>query len=340
MTKTTTFAIRLLQWWQQHGRHDLPWQVDRTPYRVWVAEIMLQQTQVATVTGYFERFMQRFPDLESLARADLDAVLALWSGLGYYARARNLHAAARHCMQRHAGQLPSQADELRELPGIGQSTANAIIAQAHDRRAPILDGNVKRVLSRHAGIEGWPGRSAVNRRLWREADARTPAERACDYTQAIMDFGATCCTPRKPACEACPLGADCIARIDNRVDELPEKKPRRTRPRRSMMLALVENDDGELLLERRPAAGIWGGLWSLPSLDEITGGRPSQHLKTIEHHLTHFILNIEVHRIAAARHEQLADNADQTWMHPTKALQSGLPAPIRQIIESACPTTP
>ena len=335
--KATSFAQQVLDWWVVHGRHDLPWQVDRTPYRVWVAEIMLQQTQVVTVIGYFERFMQRFPDLETLAGADLDDVLALWSGLGYYARARNLHAAARHCMERHDSELPIESTLLRQLPGIGESTANAIVAQAHDRRATILDGNVKRVLARHAGISGWPGRSAVTRRLWQEADSRTPPEHARDYTQAIMDLGATVCTPRNPACLNCPVSVDCIARIDHRIDKLPEKKPPRRRPRRSVTLALVANENGELLLQRRPPTGIWGGLWSLPSLDEIAGGPSGELLETIEHHFTHFILDIEVRFIRAASSNLANDDADRTWMQPAEALQSGLPRPVRQIIETAHP---
>ncbi len=328
------FANRLLIWWQTHGRHDLPWQIDRTPYRVWVAEVMLQQTQVVTVIGYFERFMHRFPDLETLARADLDDVLALWSGLGYYARARNLHAAARLCLERYDGVVPESAEALRELSGIGESTANAIVAQAHDRRAPILDGNVKRVLARHAGISGWPGRSAVTKRLWQESETRTPGDRACDYTQAIMDLGAMLCTPRNPACESCPVSADCVARLQSRVHELPEKKPRRERPRRKVVLALVENRQGEILLERRPPAGIWGGLWSLPALDDLPGRQEGERLEPVEHHFTHFILDIELRHIHAIGMNWLADDRNQAWMRPEEALKSGLPRPIRRIIES------
>jgi len=342
MNKPESFASRLLLWWKTHGRHDLPWQVDRTPYRVWVAEIMLQQTQVTTVIGYFERFMERFPGLQTLATAELDDVLALWSGLGYYARARNLHAAAQICVEEHDGTLPADPVRLKALPGIGESTANAIVAQAHDRRAPILDGNVKRVLSRHAGIEGWPGRLAIARRLWQESDVRTPDTRACDYTQAIMDLGATVCTARNPSCFACPVAADCSARIEDRVTELPTKKPRRPRPRRAVTLALVENGNGELLLQRRPPTGIWGGLWSLPRLEELgTTDRGEPH-QSIEHHFTHFILDIEVRRIHLSRSARIADADNLAWVQPEQALQSGLPQPIRQVIEAArmTPGTP
>jgi A/G-specific adenine glycosylase len=336
MTKTETFANRLLHWWRSHGRHDLPWQIDRTPYRVWVAEIMLQQTQVVTVIGYFERFMACFPDLESLAMAELDEVLALWSGLGYYARARNLHAAARQCVEVHGGQLPDSAEDLHDLPGIGESTANAIIAQAHDRRAPILDGNVKRVLARHAGIEGWPGRTPVARRLWQEADSRTPPRHARDYTQAVMDLGATVCTPRRPDCETCPVSADCIARIDDRVDQLPTRKPPRQRPRRQVVLAVVENDQGEILLERRPPTGIWGGLWSLPEMQQLEVSGAGLPLPSIEHHFTHFTLEIEVRRVRVDGKgvDCVSDGSHMRWMAPGAALETGLPQPIRQILES------
>jgi A/G-specific adenine glycosylase len=295
---------------------------------------MLQQTQVVTVIGYFQRFMRRFPDLESLARADLDDVLALWSGLGYYARARNLHAAARLCLEQHDGAVPETAEALRDLPGIGESTANAILAQAHDRRAPILDGNVKRVLARHAGISGWPGQSAVTRRLWQESEARTPTDHACDYTQAIMDLGATVCKPRNPACESCPVSADCTARLQDRVHELPEKRSRRERPRRKVVLAIVENCQGEILLERRPPSGIWGGLWSLPALDDLPGDQDGEHLEPVEHHFTHFILDIELRHIRHTRTDRVADDENQAWMRPEVALKSGLPRPIRRIIES------
>lgn len=328
------FANRLLHWWRNHGRHDLPWQVERTPYRVWVAEIMLQQTQVATVIDYFERFMARFPDLESLARAELDEVLALWSGLGYYARARNLHAAARICLQHHNAALPDNAEALLALPGIGESTANAIVAQAFDRRAPILDGNVKRVLARHAGIEGWPGHSAVARRLWQEADRRTPGKKARDYTQAIMDLGAMVCTPRQPACDNCPVSADCVARRENRTRELPGRKPRRERPRRSVILAWMMNENGELLLQRRPPTGVWGGLWCLPAIDDTNDIVPGKRLDCIEHHFTHFILDIDVRQARPASQSPVEENANRSWMQPDQALRRGLPKPIRQIIET------
>ena len=312
----------------------MPWQVERSPYRVWLSEIMLQQTQVATVIDYFQRFTARFPDLASLASAELDEVMALWSGLGYYARARNLHQAARICAEQFGGKLPDSADELLKLPGIGQSTANAIIAQAHDRRAPILDGNVKRVLARHAGIEGWPGRTAIGKALWAESERRTPPDRARDYTQAIMDLGATVCRPRNPACPACPLASDCIAYKHGMVDELPGRKPRRERPERSTRLAVVQGDDGRILLERRPPAGIWGGLWSLPEAEKVPEVDSGTALESIEHHFTHFVLHIHPIHVRITAPGGIADDSDQRWVNPQQALQMGLPRPVRQILEA------
>lgn len=340
-TPDQTFADRLLAWWAVNGRHKLPWQRKRTPYRVWVAEIMLQQTRVGTVIPYFERFMAAFPDLESLAKADIDEVLTQWSGLGYYARGRNLHAAAIRCLEQHDGTLPDDGEALEALPGIGRSTANAILAQAFDRRAPILDGNVKRVLARHAGIEGWPGRSAVLRRLWAEAEARTPPDHAADYTQAIMDLGATVCTPRNPECGACPVAADCVARLRDRVDSLPTPKPKRNRPQRHTTLLIVENDAGEILLERRPPAGIWGGLWSLPEAGQFSTMPVTASLEALDpvrHGFTHFLLDIEFKRIHVNQDViTIGDQERRLWLEPEQALAYGLPQPIRRVIEQLAP---
>lgn len=333
---SNSFADRLLDWWERNGRHDLPWQENRTPYRVWIAEIMLQQTQVATVVPYFERFMASFPNLDSLAAADIDEVLSNWSGLGYYARARNLHAAAKRCVSDHGSEVPVDADALEALPGIGRSTANAIVAQAHDRRAPILDGNVKRVLARHAGIEGWPGRAAVLKKLWAEAELRTPSNRARDYTQAVMDLGATVCTPRNPSCSACPVAQDCVARRTDRVDELPGAKPRRVRPRRDATLLILENEQGRILLQRRPPAGIWGGLWSLPERGEfecLPRGEALASPAPVRHQFTHFTLDIRFERIRVESGSLVADREDRRWLSAEKALESGLPQPVRRVVE-------
>ncbi len=261
---TAPFSTRLLAWYDQHGRKDLPWQQPRTPYRVWVSEIMLQQTQVTTVIGYFEKFMARFPEVSALAKAPQDEVLHLWTGLGYYARARNLHKAAKVMVTEHGGDLPGNLDALQALPGIGRSTAGAILAQGFNTRAVILDGNVKRVLTRHGAIEGFPGRTAVERTLWELADSHTPNADSANYTQAIMDLGATLCVRRAPNCEACPVSTDCKALATNRVTDFPYPKPKKAKPTKTARMYVVRGTEGDVLLEQRPQEGIWGGLWNPP----------------------------------------------------------------------------
>ncbi|MDN5924371.1 MAG: A/G-specific adenine glycosylase, partial [Xanthomonadales bacterium] len=253
----TSLAARLLTWHRHHGRHDLPWQQPRSAYRTWVAEIMLQQTQVQTVVPYFQRFMARFPDLPSLAAADEDDVLALWSGLGYYRRARFLHTAARICVGQYAGELPRTLEALMALPGIGRSTAGAILAQAHGQRCAILDGNVKRVLTRHAGVHGWPGDAAVEKRLWLLAEQNTPTRKVVDYTQAIMDLGATVCTRTQPRCDVCPLHEDCVAKRDGLTDTLPQRKARKPLPSRHTHMLLLVDHQGRVLLRQRDGHSVW-----------------------------------------------------------------------------------
>jgi A/G-specific adenine glycosylase len=334
------FASRLLGWWARHGRHDLPWQHPRTPYRVWVSEIMLQQTRAETVIGYFQRFMARFPDVRTLAAADLDDVLALWSGLGYYARGRNLHAAAVRIVDESGGELPDDVDELQRLPGIGRSTAAAIRAQGFDRRAAILDGNVKRVLARHAGIDGWPGRAPVARALWAASESRTPETQAADYTQAIMDLGATLCTARGPRCADCPVASDCVARIEGRQDELPARKPRKIVPRRVQRYLVARDSSGRILLERRPPSGIWGGLWCLPEQSDAADSpnRPGTRrglpeLPPRHHALTHFRLVMHFDHRLVEPGERVAESSDRSWFTLEQALHAGLPRPIRALIE-------
>ncbi len=331
------FAERLLEWWRQHGRHDLPWQHPRTPYRVWVSEIMLQQTRVETVIGYFARFVDRFPDVQALARAPADDVLAHWSGLGYYARARNLHAAAKRIVDDLGGEFPGDVDALAALPGIGRSTAAAIVAQGFDRRATILDGNVKRVLARHAAIEGWPGRSPVERSLWTEAERRTPAGDAADYTQAIMDLGATLCRPKNPACGDCPVHADCAAREQGRQLDLPTPKPKKKMPTREQAFHLLRDADGRVLLERRPPAGIWGGLWCLPEVaggDAAEGAERLEPPAPIEHVFSHFRLRMQlVHQRVARPDDAVGDRDDRRWMAAEDWLDAGLPKPVRALLE-------
>ena len=300
----TPIAGRLIGWYARHGRRHLPWQHDPTPYRVWVSEIMLQQTRVSVVTGYYERFMARFPDLAALADAPLDDVLGLWTGLGYYSRARNLHRAAVLVRDRHGGAMPRDLDALVALPGIGRSTAGAILALSHGDRHPILDGNVKRVLCRYHGVGGWPGEGRVERTLWTLAERHTPREQVAVYTQAIMDLGATLCVRSRPLCAMCPLEADCAARREGAQAKYPAPRPRRETPHRETAFLMLRDPGGALLLERRPPAGIWGGLWCFPECEPDAdveavcrsrfGVRPATTtaLAPIAHGFTHFKLDV------------------------------------------------
>ena len=346
MTETPAIAAALLDWFDRCGRHDLPWQHPRTPYRVWLSEIMLQQTQVQVVLPYFERFVAALPSVRELAAAPLDQVLALWSGLGYYARARNLHAAARACVERHGGELPRDFDALLALPGIGRSTAGAILAQAWEERFPILDGNVKRVLARVHGIDGWPGTPAVEKQLWALAQAQLPRARMADYTQAQMDFGATLCTRFDPACVVCPLQAACVALQSGRVAELPWPKPGKARPVRSAVVLLLVDARDRVLLQRRPATGVWAALWSLPEAPDHALAREWFHghvdasydhgetLPVIDHGFTHYHLQLQPLRWPrVAMRAKVADNDDLRWAGRNEWASLGIPAPIRKLLE-------
>lgn len=337
------FAARVVRWQRVHGRHGLPWQGTRDAYRLWLAEIMLQQTQVATVVAYYERFVARFPDVAALARAAQDEVLALWSGLGYYARARNLHRAAREVLARHGGIFPTGFEALAALPGVGRSTAAAIAAFASGERRAILDGNVRRVLARHAGIGGDPATAAVAARLWREAEARLPARAIERYTQGMMDLGAGVCTARRPACGLCPVAADCVARLQERVDELPGRRaPRAARRRRIAMLVVVSR--GEVLLEKRPSAGIWGGLWSLPEAEAGAAPRAAlaaqwgleavsaEPLAPFAHAFTHFTLEVTPWRLRVRRPKALAPGTGATWLPLADLEGAALPSPVRRLL--------
>ncbi len=298
------FSDRLLRWFDQHGRHDLPWQKNKTLYRVWVSEIMLQQTQVATVIPYYQRFMQRFNSLGSLAETTQDEVLSLWTGLGYYARGRNLHKAAIEIMQNHAGIFPQTITAVNALPGIGRSTAGAILALALDQRHAILDGNVKRSLCRYHGIEGFSGTREIEARLWDLSEQHTPEDRAADYTQAIMDMGATLCTRSKPRCHECPHQVDCVAYQCNRVDQLPTPRPRKNRPSKHRCVLVLINESQEAIVFKRPSSGIWGGLYSFPEFDDhqacVESLRSNLNLSEtdihqgsdIQHSFTHFDLSL------------------------------------------------
>jgi A/G-specific adenine glycosylase len=342
------FAQTVLGWFDRHGRRELPWQRDPTPYRVWVSEIMLQQTRVSVVVPYFERFMERFPRLTDLAAADRDAVLRLWSGLGYYARARNLHRTARIVARKHGGALPREPEALQALPGIGRSTAGAILSLACGQRHPILDGNVKRVLARCFAVSGWPGRSAVLARLWSLSDACTPRKRVAEYNQAMMDLGATLCTRARPACARCPLADDCKALAQGTPTAYPEAKPRKSIPVRETRVLIVLNPAGEILLERRPPAGIWGGLWSLPEcapgLDaqdwclERFGTLPVrvEKLAARRHSFSHFQLEIEPVSIHLAGPASVSDRYGELWHNPQRHVPVGLAAPVSRILREVC----
>lgn len=341
------FTRQLLRWYQQHGRHDLPWQQEKSPYNVWVSEIMLQQTQVATVIPYYQRFMARFPNVETLALAQADEVLHLWSGLGYYSRARNLHRAAQKLWEEFNGIFPSDLDTVMTLPGIGRSTAGAILALSMDIPHPILDGNVKRVLCRYYGIKRWPGERATEKQLWSLAQKHTPQADVADYTQGIMDLGATLCSRGRPDCEDCPVSTGCVAYQQDLQRELPRKKPKKPLPVKQTIFTMIESPQGELLLEKRPPAGIWGGLWSFPEcppgrdISDWVGDTFGYRVKSIaqepgiRHTFTHFHLEITPVRVKLARAEAIMAHSDLYWFNPfnnDKAI--GMATPVRRLVEN------
>jgi len=341
MPAVASFPDRVLDWYDQHGRKDLPWQ-RAGAYCVWVSEIMLQQTQVATVIPYYERFMQSFPEIKALADADIDAVLAHWSGLGYYARARNLHKAAIVVRDDHAGCFPEAFEDVVALPGIGKSTAGAILSLAFGARHPILDGNAKRVLARHEAIPGWPGKTSVANELWAIADRYTPGQRTAAYTQAIMDLGATLCGRTKPRCEACPVAADCLALEIGTIADYPGRKPKKDKPlQRTTMVLAVQGES--LYLERRPPAGIWGGLWSLPEVNGDTvgdwcqerfeGNGTQEKWGPLRHSFSHYDLDIHpvVVRVDKTS-RKVADGDNSTWYRLDTVLPGGVATPVQKLI--------
>ena len=338
----------ILNWFDQHGRHDLPWQVNANAYRVWISEIMLQQTQVQTVIPYYQRFMQRFPNVDALAVAPLDAVLALWTGLGYYARARNLHRAAQQVVAHHQGTFPADIETLCTLPGVGRSTAGAIVSLAYDLPAPILDGNVKRVLARLFAVGGWPGSTQTQKQLWALSSTLSPSIRCRAFTQAMMDLGATVCTPKQPRCDICPVQPHCLAWQHNQVERYPERRIKPAKPQRSVVWMVLQNTQGQLALEKRPAKGIWGGLFGFPEfnqLDELQAwlkhagfvAHEWQAYAPIRHTFTHFHLTIEPIKISHADLAYALPNLH--WLHATEALSRGLAAPTRQLLETFEHTT-
>jgi A/G-specific adenine glycosylase len=338
-----TFATRLIRWHSQHGRHDLPWQNTRDAYRVWLSEIMLQQTQVGTVLGYYARFLERFPDLRSLAAAHEDEVLRLWSGLGYYSRARNLHRAARIVVDQFAGRFPHDFDDILALPGIGRSTAAAIAAFAFGQRRAILDGNVKRVLCRYLGVAGFPGEKRVETVLWRHAEYLLPRRDIEIYTQALMDLGAGVCMRARPRCDVCPVSKDCVAHTQGRVGELPAPRPKKHYPEKSTVM-LIALDCGSVLLEKRPPSGIWGGLWSFPEIgpneDALQTCRAQYGLDAtllapwpeLQHGFTHFRLRITPQPVQVARRDRRAEESGRLWLPIADAIGAAIPKPVRALL--------
>lgn len=339
-----SFAECLIAWQKQHGRQNLPWQHTRDAYRLWIAEIMLQQTQVATVLPYYERFLAAFPQVAALAAAPLDQVLARWAGLGYYTRARNLHRAAQKVLAEAGGYFPRDFATLCTLPGVGRSTAAAIAAAAAGERRAILDGNVKRVLSRCFAIEGYPGQAAVTRRLWELAEALLPEDEVARYHQASMDLGATICLPKNPRCADCPLTDRCVARRERRVADLPTPRPKKTLPTRAVQM-LVCVHQGAVLLKRRPPQGIWGGLWSLPEcaaeqsahevLHTVLPGalwRAPQALAACKHSFTHFHLLLQPTLCQVTQLSLHAQALGGQWFRPAELGTLGLPAPVARLL--------
>jgi A/G-specific adenine glycosylase len=340
------FNKLLLAWYKKHGRHELPWQQDKSPYRVWISEIMLQQTQVKTVIPYFNVFMVRFPDIKTLASAPLDEVLHLWTGLGYYARARHLHQAARQIMKKYAGEFPLDIAAVMSLPGIGRSTAGAILAIATGQRLPILDGNVKRILTRFHAIDSRTGSAATEKRLWELAENYTPAKRVAEYTQAIMDLGATLCTRTDPDCLQCPVQTGCLAKKTSRQHELPCPRVKKQLPVRKTIFAILENRIGEVLLEQRPPTGIWGGLWSFPEcspeqdiglwLEKQWGYTADkvEYKTPLLHNFTHFRLAITpVHVMVDSNNQKINDTCQYCWYRPSENKLIGMALPVRKLIQ-------
>ncbi len=339
------FHDAVLAWYDDHGRKDLPWQHDINPYRVWVSEIMLQQTQVTTVIPYFERLMTELPTVHDLANAPEDLVLHLWTGLGYYARARNLHKAAKQVCLEHGGEFPTALEELAELPGIGRSTAGAIRSIAFEQPAAILDGNVKRVLARHQAIAGWPGKIEVLRELWEVAEKYAPTERCRDYSQAMMDLGATLCVRSEPDCPACPLVGTCLAHQHSRQAEFPGRKPRKKLPVKSTVMLLAVNPESEIFLEKRPSSGIWGGLWSFPEFpskeaaldfcrDHLGEEQSVSALATLRHTFSHYHLDIEPLQVQVNPVKSgIMEAGTKLWYNLSQPKPVGLPKPTSKLMK-------
>jgi len=342
----SAFGQYVLSWFDKHGRKDLPWQCDRDAYKIWVSEIMLQQTRVETVIPYYEKFMQRFPDVKKLAASDIDEVLHHWTGLGYYARARNLHKAAQQICKLHEGKFPIDIDLVIALPGIGRSTAAAILALSFNQPHAILDGNVKRVLARYFALEGWPGTREVEQQLWQHAESLLPSESFAEYTQAMMDLGATLCTRSKPRCSICPVQINCAAFAQQRQNELPTPKPSKKIPQREVVVAIIQNrEDDSIWLEKRPPAGIWGGLYSFPEFEDAAKfeawlvkqyqnfSHESQSLPIISHTFSHFRLHMHPKLIQISKKPNGVMEDDLGVWYKLTDQKIGLAAPVKKALE-------
>lgn len=342
MTQAQQFAQQVLDWYQRFGRKTLPWQQEKTPYKVWLSEVMLQQTQVATVIPYFERFMTRFPSVTDLAAAPLDEVLHLWTGLGYYARARNLHKAAQQVVERHDGKFPETFEAVADLPGVGRSTAGAILSLSLGQHYPILDGNVKRVLARCYAIDGWPGKKDVEKKLWNISEQVTPAVGVSQFNQAMMDLGAIVCTRSKPKCEICPVNLNCVAYANGSWAKYPGKKPKQTLPERTGWLLMMQRGDG-VWLEQRPPVGLWGGLFCFPQFSSeaelqqwlkargITGSNPKQMI-AFRHTFSHFHLDIVPMWLELPSASSAMDDGAGLWYNLAQPPSVGLAAPVERLL--------
>jgi A/G-specific adenine glycosylase len=341
--KEATFATRVIAWQKRHGRHDLPWQNTRDPYRIWLSEIMLQQTQVATVIPYYARFLEKFPTLVDLARANEDEVLALWSGLGYYSRGRNLLRAAQIAVGKFNGEFPREFDNILALPGVGQSTAAAISAFAYGERRAILDGNVKRVFARHFGIAGFYGEKKVEARLWLATEKELPKKNIEAYTQGLMDLGATVCARSRPLCLTCPVADTCVAKREGRVQELPSPRPKKIVPERLTTMLIISHA-GEVLLEKRPPTGVWAGMWCFPEMQNSGNARDvcrerygletkaSKPWDVLQHGFTHFKLSITPQRISVQKKLRRAAELGIIWLSIEDALAAAIPKPVRDLL--------
>lgn len=342
MMQAQQFGHVVLDWYQRFGRKTLPWQLDKTPYQVWLSEVMLQQTQVATVIPYFQRFMLHFPDIQALAAAPLDEVLHLWTGLGYYARARNLHKAAQMVVEQYQGEFPTTFDEIVALPGIGRSTAGAILSLSLGQHFPILDGNVKRVLARCYAVDGWPGKKEVEGRLWQISESVTPANGVGQFNQAMMDLGAIVCTRSKPKCELCPLNTGCIAYANHSWGSYPGKKPKQTLPEKTAYFLLMQSES-QVWLEQRPPVGLWGGLFCFPQFavqEELTQwlqqrgivSTALQQLTAFRHTFSHFHLDIVPMWLNNTSAQGCMDDGAGLWYNLVQPPSVGLAAPVERLL--------